>query len=584
MPTAADLLFNPPTWLALRSLVVCRNCFQLETGVLPMEKVNRSRPQRSLVRRLVAPVAAMALLSGGGWGGYHYYLSQQADDAPTDDAVVAAHSAGSTKDELKKLFADAKKPSSSYDAPQAADRFKKNTVEQADRYAQAPVKPTQLPVAPSDLAANVEKNETSTESESLVPQALLGNRYATSLPTAAAPTIEEEEFHEEAPTTEEAASEVARGQEPSANPLRNTDSAEAAPDMDARAAFGAALTKAPKPTANPFAAKSPQNNEDDALSNALQNARPLASSQPAPPPPGSSRYQLSPAAQASPSAPPLVEQQQRPAPPLDIQNPPMTQAPSALPVTPAEPRQHSPLGAPPAALQATRPCGTIATKTRRRPGQHYADSGLSKPPWHGSSPANDCWKACKAPRSPFKSWLPKKFKSANAAPSPSACKNSGQRTAQNVQIRDEIPLGTELVGTAPRANVSGSEIIWDLGTLSPGEERTVEMELLPKEEGELGSVAMVSISAQASAKSRCTRPELALRLTSKPQVHIGDQHVVQIEISNPGSGDATGGDVVRNGSRGRESRGWASFGIRGRHTAAGRTAPSGTDSHGGTGR
>ena len=78
-----------------------------------------------------------------------------------------------------------------------------------------------------------------------------------------------------------------------------------------------------------------------------------------------------------------------------------------------------------------------------------------------------------------------------------------------------------------------------LGNTFPGEERTVEMELLPKEEGELGSVATVSIS-QASAKSRCTRPELALRLTAKPQVHVGQQQVVQIEISNPGSGDATG--------------------------------------------
>ena len=74
----------------------------------------------------------------------------------------------------------------------------------------------------------------------------------------------------------------------------------------------------------------------------------------------------------------------------------------------------------------------------------------------------------------------------------------------------------------------------------PGEERTVEMELLPKEEGELGSVATVTLAAQASAKSRCTRPELALRLTSEPQVHVGDQHIVQIELSNPGSGDATG--------------------------------------------
>ncbi|MCA9258550.1 MAG: DUF11 domain-containing protein, partial [Planctomycetales bacterium] len=113
-------------------------------------------------------------------------------------------------------------------------------------------------------------------------------------------------------------------------------------------------------------------------------------------------------------------------------------------------------------------------------------------------------------------------------------------TVHNVQIHDETPLGSQLVGTAPRAEVAGSRVTWDIGTLAPGEERTVEMELLPLEEGELGSVAQVTFGAEASAKARCTRPELALRLAAAPKVLIGKQHMVQVEISNPGSGDATG--------------------------------------------
>jgi uncharacterized repeat protein (TIGR01451 family) len=50
----------------------------------------------------------------------------------------------------------------------------------------------------------------------------------------------------------------------------------------------------------------------------------------------------------------------------------------------------------------------------------------------------------------------------------------------------------------------------------------------------------VTFAAQASAKVRSTRPQLSLRLTAGPRVMIGDQHVVQIEIANPGTGDATG--------------------------------------------
>ena len=87
------------------------------------------------------------------------------------------------------------------------------------------------------------------------------------------------------------------------------------------------------------------------------------------------------------------------------------------------------------------------------------------------------------------------------------------------------------------------------------------MELVPTEEGELGSVATVTFATQASAKARCTRPELALRLSSKAQVHAGQQHVVQVEVSNPGTGDATERDAVRDRSFRRQPRSRADRGI-----------------------
>ncbi|HMP08337.1 MAG TPA: AMP-binding protein, partial [Lacipirellulaceae bacterium] len=118
--------------------------------------------------------------------------------------------------------------------------------------------------------------------------------------------------------------------------------------------------------------------------------------------------------------------------------------------------------------------------------------------------------------------------------------NNGSRTAHHVIVTDEVPQGAQLIGTAPKAAVSGAQVVWDLGTLGVGEERIVEMELLPTDEGELGSVATVSFAAQASAKARSTRPQLALRLSANPRVMIGDQQIVVIEVSNPGTGDATG--------------------------------------------
>ncbi len=125
-------------------------------------------------------------------------------------------------------------------------------------------------------------------------------------------------------------------------------------------------------------------------------------------------------------------------------------------------------------------------------------------------------------------------------------RNMGQRPADNVVVNDQVPQGTKLVATAPQADSSAGQISWNLGTLSPGEEREMEMTLLPTEEGEIGSVASVTFAAQASVKANCTRPALALRMTSPNQVMIGRQQRVTIELHNPGTGDATGLMLLEN--------------------------------------
>ena len=118
-------------------------------------------------------------------------------------------------------------------------------------------------------------------------------------------------------------------------------------------------------------------------------------------------------------------------------------------------------------------------------------------------------------------------------------RNAGAQAADDVTIRDEIPQGTKLVSTSPNASSEGGRVVWKLGKLSPGEDRTVEMQLMPTTEGDIGSVATVTYSAQASVKTHCTMPQLAIRMTATNEVMIGNQQHVKIEIKNPGTGDAT---------------------------------------------
>ena len=127
-------------------------------------------------------------------------------------------------------------------------------------------------------------------------------------------------------------------------------------------------------------------------------------------------------------------------------------------------------------------------------------------------------------------------------------RNTGEFAAQNVQIHDEIPEGTQLVSTTPNA-VRGPDgrVVWELGALGPGDQASVEMRLMPIDEGEIGSVATVKFETAASVRTKSTRPALAIRLTAaSDQVMIGEKIAVKVEVSNPGTGDATGVMLLEN--------------------------------------
>jgi uncharacterized repeat protein (TIGR01451 family) len=122
-----------------------------------------------------------------------------------------------------------------------------------------------------------------------------------------------------------------------------------------------------------------------------------------------------------------------------------------------------------------------------------------------------------------------------------AVRNTGPIPAAQVEIRDQVPRGTKLLGTTPRASQGPrGEILWTIGTLRPGEESSVEMQVMPTTEGEIGSVATVHFGADATVKTIATRPKLAVEMSAPERVLIGEQVIMSIVVSNPGTGVATG--------------------------------------------
>ena len=126
-------------------------------------------------------------------------------------------------------------------------------------------------------------------------------------------------------------------------------------------------------------------------------------------------------------------------------------------------------------------------------------------------------------------------------------RNVGSATAHEVILRDAIPHGTALVATTPPASpvtpASGDAegtLLWSLGTLPPGGQSVVTMEVMPQVEGEVGSVASVSFRTDASVRSRATKPDLRIECTPPEPVLIGRDLQITITVTNPGTGVATG--------------------------------------------
>jgi uncharacterized repeat protein (TIGR01451 family) len=522
--------------------------------------ITPATPPRSLVRRFATWTAALGLLGGGGgFGAYRYAPALGLwGELPTEQAAAAEPSAETSSDRLMAampLAGASTSDSNRYTTPQGAA---------SDRYAAGPM----LPPAAEDDEVTTPRSAAAVEAPvnpfNTAPVGSDSDRYAAPAPPAAdaaavtppaAPPIAaaadaSHDAVEAAPlnaaaeatdvlppsepdlpaAAEPAVAEVARGQEPgSVNPLRSATRsikpAAASEPGDARAAFGDAPTPAP-PAELSIRRDASAEVASETASKAAVDATDASAATGLTPVPDS-RY----AAGGVPASPPTIA------------TPGATGYGAAAQFASSPSPAYSAISSAPSA-QLT-PAPEAAADSYAAPLSPTADPGITPTPGLATAdgtgrPGERILEGQQTPALNIQKLAPPEIQVGKKCTFAIRVQNNSQRTAHNVKVLDEVPLGTQLVGTAPKADVSGAQVVWDLGTLSAGEERIVEMELMPTAEGELGSVATVTFATQASAKARSTRPQLALRLSSNPRVMIGEQQVVQIEVTNPGTGDATG--------------------------------------------
>lgn len=159
----------------------------------------------------------------------------------------------------------------------------------------------------------------------------------------------------------------------------------------------------------------------------------------------------------------------------------------------------------------------------------------------GGTPGANSLEGLQSPALTLEKTAPEEIQVGKEAEFQLRVRNVGSVAAHDVIVLDHVPRGTRFVNATPQSNrAPDGQLMWQLGTLQPGDETVISIQLLPTTEGELGSVAQVLFGAKASVRTICTKPELTLSLTGPQRVMIGEAVTFDITVSNPGTGAATG--------------------------------------------
>lgn len=118
-------------------------------------------------------------------------------------------------------------------------------------------------------------------------------------------------------------------------------------------------------------------------------------------------------------------------------------------------------------------------------------------------------------------------------------KNVGGNDAHHVVVEDRIPKGTELTGTAPRAEMVDKKLIWRIGTLKSGEEKKISIRVIPRQEGSIGSVARVNFATEVAAEIIVAAPQLSFTAKAPRQARMGETLEMTFLLKNTGAAAAT---------------------------------------------
>ncbi|HLJ09725.1 MAG TPA: hypothetical protein VKU82_00980 [Planctomycetaceae bacterium] len=121
-------------------------------------------------------------------------------------------------------------------------------------------------------------------------------------------------------------------------------------------------------------------------------------------------------------------------------------------------------------------------------------------------------------------------------------KNTGKLAAKDIVVEAYFPRTVRLVDADPSPSDSKDHLVWIFELLEPGQEKAIEVTMIPGRRGEVATSATVRFTGVASSVLKVEEPQLSLAIAGTREVMVGDSLTQIITVSNPGTGIAH--DVV----------------------------------------
>lgn len=119
-------------------------------------------------------------------------------------------------------------------------------------------------------------------------------------------------------------------------------------------------------------------------------------------------------------------------------------------------------------------------------------------------------------------------------------KNIGSVPAEQVEVRGNVSIDSELISTEPKAEVVNSSLVWKLSRIPTGGQQKIIVRVRPLIAGELSCQTNVSFKSTGSTKPQAAEPKLKLTFQAPNAVPLNSEVRIRVNVSNVGTAAATG--------------------------------------------